>query len=89
MSSQLLEQIQNCHSGVEELICNLEALRGSPKLCVIDAKIAQFEGYLAVKQELVSILQNSNKNAIMEWLLSNKISSPLITTLLKKDPKLV
>lgn len=25
----------------------------------------------------------------MEWLLSNKISSPLITTLLKKDPKLV
>ena len=80
----MLEQVQSCHSAVEELICNLEGLRTAPRLPLIDAKIERIESYLVIKQELISILQDSSQNAIIEWLLEHKINSPLLTAFLHK-----
>jgi len=80
----MLEQIQSCHSAVEDLICNLEGVRSLPRLSVIDAKMERISAYLVIKQELVSILENSSQNAIIEWLLEHQISSPILTAILQK-----
>lgn len=38
-----------------------------------------------MKKELVSILQNNNKSAAIEWILSHKVTTPLLRQMIVKE----
>jgi TnpA family transposase len=84
MSSNIIQQLQTCHSAVEDLISNLEALRTYPKIDFIQHKIARYEAFLATKQDLFEIFQNNQSLYLIEWLVNNKISSPLVIEIIRR-----
>jgi len=80
-----MEQLQTCHSAVEDLISNLEALRCSPKIHIINDKINRYSAYLATKQDLLDLLQNNHYLSLIDWLIDNKINTPLAIEIIKKE----
>ncbi len=85
MGSHIIQQLQTCHSAVEDLICHLEALRTIPKVDHIESKIVKLDGYLSTKQQLITILQDNNQNAIVQWLVQNQSKSGILGELLQKE----
>jgi hypothetical protein len=51
---------------------------------MISDKINRYSAYLATKQELLDLLQNNHYLSLIDWLIDNKISSPLTIEVIKK-----
>jgi hypothetical protein len=83
--SPILQQIQNCHSAVEELIITLEHRRTSPKLELLDHKIERVSAFLSTKEQILSLLEKGAHNPILEWLANERIDSPLLIELIHHE----
>lgn len=85
VGSNILQQIQICHSAVEELMINLEHLRASPKLQILDNKIDRVSAFLSTREQVLALLQKEGNNSILEWLANERIDSPLLIELIHRE----
>ena len=51
---------------------------------MIDGKIDRYDSFLTTKQELVNLLQNTNQQTIIQYLLDHQLDSVLLVSMIKK-----
>lgn len=74
----MLSQLQTCHSAVEELLLNLEALRSAPKALLIEQRVQRLSAFLATREQLMGALGGDETHPVTEWLLQERLTSPLL-----------
>lgn len=65
IGSTITQQLQICHSAVEDLLINLEGLRHTPKLEIINFKIRRISIFLEAKQDILKLVQSDEEQSLI------------------------